>query len=133
MKKIIQVCSVLSLLVVLTVVASAKVEAGFGTEVSIPFAFNVGDRSYDAGSYIIKFDRVSSSTATLSIQNVKNDDLQTVLVNVNNESGGDEMRLVFDTINGQKYLTKIRHNDKTFALYKVKSDKGAAATSGGSF
>ena len=130
MKKFIQICSILSLLVVFTVVASAKVEAGFGTEVEIPFAFNVGDRSYEAGTYIVKFGRVSDGTATLSIQDLKNDDLQTVLVNVNNESNSGGMRLVFDTINGQKYLTKVRHNDKTFALAKVKSDKNAIVSIG---
>jgi hypothetical protein len=126
MKKFIQICSVLTLLFAFTVVASAKTEVGFGTEVEIPFAFNVGDRSYEAGTYIVKFGRVSADTATLSIQDVKNNQVQTVLVNVNNESAGSDMRLVFDTIDGQKYLTKVRHNDKTFALQKVKSEKDAS-------
>ena len=130
MKKFIQICSVLSLLVVFTVAASAKTEGGFGTEVDIPFAFNVGDRSYEAGTYIVKFGRVSSETATLSIQDLKNDSVQTVLVNVNNESGQSDMRLVFDMINGQRYLTKVRHNDKTFALLKVKTEKNVSVSMG---
>jgi predicted small secreted protein len=130
MKKFIQICSVLTLLVAFTVVASAKTEVGFGTEVEIPFAFNVGDKSYEAGTYIIKFGRLSAETATLSIQDVKEGKLQTVLVNVNNESGAGDMRLVFETINGQKYLSKVRHNDKTFALLKVKSEKNASVGAG---
>ncbi|HVF31016.1 MAG TPA: hypothetical protein VNA22_08600 [Pyrinomonadaceae bacterium] len=131
MKKFIQVCSVLSLLVVFTVVASAKVENGFGTEVNIPFAFNVADRSYEAGNYIVKFGRVSANVATLSIQDLKNDEVQTVLINNNNESANTtDMRLVFDTINGQKYLTKVSHNDKTFALIRVKSDKDVSKSVG---
>ena len=130
MKKFIQIWSVLTLLVAFTVVASAKTEVGFGTEVDIPFAFNVGDRSYEAGTYIVKFGRVSEGTATLSIQDLKNDSVQTVLVNVNNESARGDMRLVFDTIDGQKHLTKIRHNDKTFALQRGKSDKTVGVSIG---
>ena len=123
MKKFIQICSLLTLVVAFTVAASAKSEVGFGTEVEIPFAFHVGDRSYEAGTYVIKFGRVSAGTATLSIQDLKNDELQTVLVNVNNESAGSDMRLVFDTIEGRKYLTKVRNSDKTYALRRVKSDQ----------
>jgi biopolymer transport protein ExbD len=126
MRKFIQICSVLSLLVAFTVVASAKTEQGFGTEINIPFAFNVGDRAYEAGTYIIKIDRVSSATSTLSIQDIKSDDLHTVIVNVNNESASGDVRLVFDTIDGKKYLTKVRSQDKTFALFKPKSEKEAS-------
>jgi len=131
MKKFIQICSVLTLLVAFTVVASAKTEVGFGTQVDIPFAFNVGDRSYEAGTYIVKFGRVSEGTATLSIQDLRNDSMQTVLVNVNNEETSGDMRLVFDTIEGKKYLTKVRHNDKTFALHRVKSEKSVGASASG--
>ena len=119
----------LSLLVALTVAASAKTSYGFGTEVNIPFAFNVGDRSFEAGSYIIKFNRINAATSTLTIQDVKSDDLHTVIVNVSDETGNGDMRLVFDTINGQKYLTKVRNNDKTFALIKVREKKAAVAGS----
>jgi hypothetical protein len=125
MKKFIQVCSLLSILV-LTSVFPVTAQGGFGTEVEIPFAFNVGDREYEAGAYIIKLSRISAGTATLSIHDPRNDELQTVLVNVNSEtSRGNDIRLVFDTIDGQKHLTKVRTADKTFALAKPKSEKNA--------
>lgn len=128
MKKFIQAFSLLSILVLGSVFSATAntAQAGFGTEVDIPFAFNVGDRAYEAGSYIVKLGRISDGTATLSIQDTKTDQMQVVLVNVNNETSRGDIRLVFDTIDGQKYLTKIRTEDKTFALFKVKSEKRAS-------
>lgn len=128
MKKFIQAFSLLSILVLGSVFSANAntAQPGFGSEVVIPFAFNVGDRAYEAGSYIVKFGRISEGTATLSIQDPKTDDMQIVLVNVNAEPSNGELRLVFDTIDGQKYLTKVRSSGKTFALLKTKSEKSAS-------
>ncbi len=125
MKKFIQICSLLSLLVLFTAV-SVSAQKSFGSDVEIPFAFNVGDHSYDAGNYIVKLERLSSGSATLSIQDTKTDEVQTVLLNVNGDGPGTEVKLVFDTIEGRRYLTKVRTAEKTFALVRPKSDKSAA-------
>ena len=128
MKKFIQAFSLLSILVLGSVFSATAntAQPGSGTEVVIPFAFNVGDRSYEAGNYIVKLGGISDGTATLSIQDTKTDEMQIVLVNVNGErSGGYDLRLVFETIEGQKYLMKVRTADKTFALFKTKSEKRA--------
>ena len=76
MKKFIQAFSLLSILVLGSVFSATAntAEPGFGTEVEIPFAFNVGDRAYEAGSYIVKLARISDGTATLSIQDTKTDE-----------------------------------------------------------
>ena len=128
MKKFIQAFSLLSILVLGSVFSATAntAQPGFGTEVEIPFAFNVGDRAYEAGSYIVKLGKISEGTATLSIQDTKTDEMQIVLVNVNNERSGGDLRLVFDTIEGQKYLTKVRTANKTFALLKTRSEKSAS-------
>lgn len=124
MKRFIQICSLLSLLVLFTGV-SASANTGFGTEVEIPFAFTVGDRSYDAGNYIVKLDRLSSGTSTLTIHETKSGDMQTVLVHVNNGSRGSQVNLIFDTIEGKKYLTRIQTADRTFAVAGSKVDRKA--------
>lgn len=128
MKKFIQAFSLLSIIVFGSVFsATAKTaQPRFGTEVEIPFAFNIGNRAYEAGSYVIKLGRISPNVATLLILDLKSDEMQTVLVNVNSERSGGDMRLVFDTIDGQRYLTKIRTDEKTFALFKTKSEKSAS-------
>jgi hypothetical protein len=122
MKKFIQICSLFSLLV-LSMVVSASAQRSFGTDVEIPFAFNVADRSYEAGNYIVKLEKISSGAATLSIQDTKTDKMQTVLLNMNGDGPGGEIKLVFDTIEGRRYLTKVRTAERTFALVRSRSEK----------
>jgi hypothetical protein len=125
MKNIIQVCSLLSLLVLFTA-GAAVAQNGFGTNVDIPFAFNVGDHSYEAGEYIVKLDKMGTGMATLSIQNTKTDEIQRMLLNANGDAAADDVRLVFDTINGQRYLTRLKTTDRTYAIVGSKPDKDAA-------
>lgn len=126
MKKFIQVCSLLSLLVLFSVAATSA-QNNFGADVNIPFAFNVGDRSYAAGNYIVKLDRRASGMATLSIQDTRTDETQTVMLNVGHDDPtGGPVDLVFDKIEGQRYLTKIRTPERTFALNKSRAVKNAA-------
>lgn len=124
MKKFIQICSLLSLLFVLST-SAAFAQSGFGTDVNIPFAFNIGDRSYEAGNYIVKLDRRAGGSATLSVQDTKTDEVQNMIVSIGAHSTSGQVNLVFDTINGQRYLTKISTPDRTFSLIKSKAEKEA--------
>jgi hypothetical protein len=125
MKKFIQVCSLLSLLVLFTA-GAAVAQNGFGTNVDIPFAFNIGDHSYEAGEYIVKLNKMGPGMATLSIQNTKTDEIQRMLLNANGDAAADDVRLVFDTINGQRYLTRLKTTDRTYAIVGSKPEKDAA-------
>ena len=125
MKKFIQIFSLFGLLVVFGTI-SASAQAGLGTEVDIPFAFNVGNQSYDAGSYIIRVDRRISGASTLSIRDTKNDEQQTVFLNTNGEAGSGEIKLVFDVVEGRRFLSKVRTPERTYAVYKTKAEKDAA-------
>ncbi|PYT00832.1 MAG: hypothetical protein DMF63_05875 [Acidobacteria bacterium] len=122
MKKFIQISALLSLLVLFNVAASVG-QSNFGTDVNIPFAFNVGDQSYEAGDYILKFERFSAGSATLTIQDVKNEKSQTVLMNAGGDMSRGEIKLVFDTLEGQRYLTKVKTPSRTFAIIMNKPDK----------
>ncbi len=125
MKKIIQIFSLFSLLFLATAI-SASAQSTFGTDVEIPFAFNVGDHSYEAGNYILKMEKYPSGVAVLSIRDTKTDELQTVLLNPNGDGAGTEIKLVFDTVEGRRFLTKIRTTDRTYAVTKSKAEKNAA-------
>ena len=103
MRKMIQVFSLLSLMFVFTA-AGAFAQTGFGTEVEIPFAFNVGDRSYDAGHYIVKISRQGNGASLFSIQDTKTDDTQHILLNVNGDSVGSDWKLIFATIGDRKVV-----------------------------
>jgi hypothetical protein len=122
MKKFIQIFSLFSLLLTFGII-SASAQAGLGTEVEIPFAFNVGDHAYEAGSYIIKVDRSSTGASTLSIRDTKTDEQQLVLLNSNGQGGSGEVKLIFDTVEGRRYLSRIRTPERSYALFKGKSQK----------
>ena len=128
MKKFIQISALLSLVVLFNVAASYG-QSQFGTDVNIPFAFNVGDQSYEAGHYILKFDRFSNGAATLSIQNTKDDKVQTVLMNAGGEAASSEIKLVFDTLEGQRYLTKVRTPSRSYAVVMNKPGKERGGSS----
>lgn len=125
MKKFIQICSVFGLLVLFGAI-SANAQSNLGSEINIPFAFHVGDRSYDAGSYILKIERLQPGTATLAMRDTKSDEVQVVILNGNGESPAKELKLVFDTIDGQRYLTRVRTTERTYGLLKSKAEKDAA-------
>ena len=122
MKKFIQIFSLFGLLVVFGSI-SASAQAGLGVEVNIPFAFNVGDQTHEAGSYIVRVDRRIAGASTLSIRNADSDDQQTVLLNSNGEAGAGEVKLVFDVVEGRRILSKVRTPERTYGVYKTKNEK----------
>lgn len=125
MKKFIQIFSLFGLLVVFGTI-SASAQAGLGAEVEIPFAFTVGEKSYDSGTYVIKVDRRSTGASTLSIREANTDEQQIVLLNSSGEDGTSEIKLVFDTVEGRRYLTKVRTPQRSYALYKNKGEREAS-------
>ncbi|MEP7148705.1 MAG: hypothetical protein ABI857_07460 [Acidobacteriota bacterium] len=125
MKKLIQIGSVLSLIVVFTAVATFA-QAGFGTDVNIPFAFTIGDRSYEAGEYNLKIDKLAIGTATLAIRDPKTDAFQRVLLSATGDSTAGDIRLVFDLIDGQGHLTTVKTPDRTYAVIRSRSERNAA-------
>jgi len=71
----------------------------------------------------VKFERFSNGAATLSIADTKNDKIQTVLMNVGGEPASNEIKLVFDTLEGQRYLTKVRTPSRSYAVIMSKPEK----------
>jgi hypothetical protein len=129
MKKFIQISALLSLLFVFNVAASFG-QSNFGTDVKIPFAFNIGDQSYESGNYILKFQRISTDTATLTIQDTKNEKSQTVLLNAGGMATSNEIKLAFDTLDGQRYLTRVSTPSRTYAVVMKKFERDAAKNRG---
>jgi hypothetical protein len=125
MKKFIQICSLFGLLVLFGA-ASANAQSSLGSEINIPFAFNVGEKSYDAGEYILRIENFTTGTATLAIRDAKSDEMQIVVLNGTGESPTKELKLVFDNIEGKRYLTRVRTPNRTYALVKSKAEKDAA-------
>ena len=123
MKKLIQIGSLASLLVLFSVATFAQ--SSYGADVNIPFAFAVGDHSYEAGNYIVRFDKLPSGPATLTIVDTKTEETQKVLMNSTGDGGSGDLRLVFDTVEGQRRLTSVKTPDRSYAIFKSKAEKDA--------
>lgn len=118
MKRVIQICSMLVLAAVFSA-AAAQAQTLDRINAKIPFDFNVGEKSYDAGEYIIKTSRLSDSTVQVSLSDGKGNTLQTLLVFSAGEAAGGEERLVFTVYDGRHYLAKIMTNGKGLLLTQV--------------
>ena len=126
MKKLIQICSLLSLVFIFTAV-SASAQAEYGGEVEFPFAFSVGDRAYGAGKYTVKLARLDSGAAAIIIVDRKTNSVQTVLVQRNGFEPHDDLSFVFDKINGERFLSQVVTPGGGYALLNRPSRKAAVA------
>jgi hypothetical protein len=110
MKKLIQVFSFLSLVVVFSIVsANAQTVKQYAAE--IPFDFSIDQKSYQAGSYVIKVSKFSQSSIALSLEDKENHVLQTIFVRENGDIAKNEPRLSFTVRDNQRFLTKVAMQD----------------------
>ena len=110
MKKLIQFFSFLSLVIVFSIVsASAQTVKQYAAEV--PFDFSIGQKSYQAGSYVIKIARHSQSSLVLSLEDKNKNLLQTILVRGNGDVSKNDPKLVFARHDNQRALTKMTTPD----------------------
>jgi hypothetical protein len=129
MKNFIRVFSVLSLMFVCSAV-SAYAQASYGSEVEVPFAFSVADRSYEAGTYIFKLRRMQSGGAALSITDPRSDRDQLVLVTASGDGVSKDMDLVFDIVDDKRIFRSINTPTGAFALLSRKPKREVAARAG---
>ncbi|HLM62605.1 MAG TPA: hypothetical protein VK308_17535 [Pyrinomonadaceae bacterium] len=110
MKKLIQVFSFLSLVIVFSIVsANAQTVKQYAAE--IPFDFSIDQKSYQAGSYVIKVSKFSQSSIALSLEDKENHVLQTIFVSANGDVAKNEPKLSFTVRDNQRFLTKIAMQD----------------------
>lgn len=129
MKKLIQVLSFLSLVIVFSVV-SAKAQSVKEYKAQIPYDFNIGQKSYKAGDYVIKVSDVSSSTVALTLQDDDNNNLQTILVRENGNVAKKEPKLHFTTIENQRFLTAMSTKEMGVSILASKKAKQLARMQG---
>ena len=125
MKKLIQVCSILSLVVVFSIVsAQAYTVKQYAAE--IPYDFNIGQKSYQAGSYVIKVLKISPNIVSLSLEDKEKNNLQTILVRENGNTTKREPKLVFTSYHNRRFLTGVSMQEMGLAIVVSKDDKQSA-------
>ena len=132
MKKLIQVCSILSLVVVFSVVSAwAQTVKQYAAE--IPYDFNIGQKSYQADSadsYVVKISRISSNIVSLSLEDKEKNNLQTILVRENGNTTKHEPKLVFTRYDNQRFLTIMSMQEMGLSIVVSKDDKQSAQAAG---
>jgi hypothetical protein len=127
MKKLIQICAVLSLVFAFSIVSAHAQQTVKQYEAKIPFDFNVGQKSYQAGNYVIKISRLSSNGLVLSLEDENNHKLQSVMVSETGNLSKTEPKLMFDVQGNQRYLTQIYTQDGGVSIAVPKSEKHSSA------
>lgn len=106
MKKLVQICAMLSLVIVLSAV-SAKAQTVRQYAAQIPFDFNIGQKSYQAGDYVIKISKFSLNTVSLALEDKNRNILQTMFVRQNGDVSKDVEKLIFTRNGNQRYLSAM--------------------------
>jgi hypothetical protein len=120
MKKLIQICAVLSLVFAFSIVSAHAQQTVKQYEAKIPFDFNIGQKSYQAGNYVIKIKRLASNGLSLSLEDEKHNNLQTVIVSETGNLVKGEPQLLFSRHENQRYLTEVVTAEVGVAVAKPK-------------
>lgn len=115
MKKIIQVCSFLTLAILFSAVA-AKAQTVSTFNANIPFEFKVGAKSYQAGDYQLSISTTVTGGAVVTIADTEGRRFQSLLVSRTEEKTTGKPDLVFTNANNGRLLSRIVTRGVSFAL-----------------
>jgi hypothetical protein len=125
MKKLIQICSLLGLLVIFSAV-SANAQAVSSYKADIPFDFNIGQKSYQSGSYVVKTTKISDASVSLTLEDAKGNKLQTILTAASDDVSQKQPELVFNRYENQRYLTKLTTQNAIISIAMSRDEKRIA-------
>jgi hypothetical protein len=115
MKKLIQICSLLSLIVAFSFL-SASAQSTRKIEAQVPFDFNVGDKNYPAGTYELRISESRSNGAIVYLTDGEKNILETLLVSISGNSVNGDSKLVFNNYNGQRFLSRIEARENSYRV-----------------
>lgn len=129
MKKFIQICSLLTLVVVFSVV-SAKAQSVQRYEAEIPFDFNIGGKSHEAGTYTMRLSN-SYGVKVMTLVDKENRILQNFYVLDRGDAAAKNSFLRFVRNDEGLFLSKVFTPTKSFVVPgaegKSKSVKSGAS------
>ena len=119
MKKFIYTVSFMAIALAASTTASAQ--SATRIDADIPFAFAVGDEVLESGKYVMRLRKNASGADSLEIRDAKNRVVYEAFALQNGDSSLKNANLVFENIDGQRVLAKIRLSNKGFAVPVEKS------------
>jgi hypothetical protein len=113
--------------------ANAQTDDTKRIDAKVPFEFQVGQKSYPAGNYVMKISQSATNVVTLSLQDNEGNQLENVLLAANGDVSKNDYQLIFALKDKKHVLSKVLTDRSGFSLVspKVKQDsakknKGAA-------
>lgn len=127
MKKAYTMIALMVLVGSMAVAAQAQTASRTQLVASIPFQFNVGDKTLPAGEYAISQVNPSSDHAVLRLR--AKDGSRTVMIQMNNVigKGREGSQLVFNRVDGEYYFSQawISGDDTGWQASKSKAERSA--------
>lgn len=117
MKKIIQVFSFLVLAFVLSCVSTAA-QSNTVLGAKIPFAFNLGATSFQAGSYSFKIAKDQGPSTVITLVDSNGDNMQRIFAAFDGPTIVNKPVISFSLINGEYYLAGITTWEGGYQLRK---------------
>lgn len=115
MKKVIQVTSFLFLAFIFSAV-SAKAQTAERFKATIPFAFSIGQKTYEPGNYTVRISNHSEAGSVLTIFDNKGKAINSLIVRSLVERQDDESTFVFSRSGEERSLTKIVTRYSAYAV-----------------
>jgi hypothetical protein len=129
MKKLIRICTIMSLLVVFSAVA-ASAQSIDRIDAKVPFDFNIGNKSYKAGNYVLRISYVSGGVSTIvSLEDENKRHLQDFLVFRSGNSVKNNPVMLFNRYENQMFLSQIQTTEAGFSLKESRTEKQIAGKS----
>lgn len=124
MKKLVQLTAILSLVFVFSAISAyAQSAAVKQYDAKIPFDFNIGQKSYQAGNYVVRIEKLATNGAILSLVDDNNKRLQSVMVFLNGSVSEKDSQLLFNIYGEQRYLAGVTTPELAISLGKSKVEK----------
>jgi len=99
--------------------AAAEAQINFRADVDVPFDFNIGGKSHDAGRYTVKINKqMAVGGAALTIQRIGSNHVQTILMANGTNEPSEDVQLIFNSVGGKRYLTGVKTATNGFELIK---------------
>ena len=106
-KKAIQICSLIGLLIGLMV--SAQAQSGAQYRFKIPFDFNVENKTFRAGEYVVSFENPFVRQNVLTIRNTKSCKAQIeIIIPEQIDESAEFSKLIFKHYGNQYFLSEVK-------------------------
>ena len=126
MKKLVQISAILSLVFVFSVVAAHAQTGVKRFEAKVPFDFNIGSKSFEAGNYVLKISKTPTNVVKLTIEDENRNVLESILAAESGDVADGEPRLIFNLYDNQRFLTKISTLQHGVVLHMSRAERDVA-------